>query len=145
MKSFAFVSFMAGGALAAMSVEPAYLTTRPPSNTYEPSLAAIEAAAATIQPSSPTSNVPGAAFNRFFNLWLENVDYNVSWSRPMIQPRAARLQLLRWKHPIRRWYYKSSTSGTDTVRNGSGPNADPRSSSRLPTPTCSGSPARVSP
>jgi acid phosphatase len=41
----------------------------------EPSLSAIESAAASIQPYSPVSNVEGVAFNRFFQVWLENIDY----------------------------------------------------------------------
>lgn len=39
----------------------------------EPSLSAIESAAASIQPYSPVSNVEGVAFNRFFQVWLENI------------------------------------------------------------------------
>lgn len=39
----------------------------------EPFLSAIESAAASIQPYSPVSNVEGVAFNRFFQVWLENI------------------------------------------------------------------------
>lgn len=39
----------------------------------EPSLSAIESAAASTQPYSPVSNVEGVAFNRFFQVWLENI------------------------------------------------------------------------
>ena len=35
----------------------------------------VAAAAATALTSSPTSNVPGKAFNRFVIIWLENTDY----------------------------------------------------------------------
>ncbi|BDD59382.1 hypothetical protein MAP00_004591 [Monascus purpureus] len=41
----------------------------------EPSLAEIREAAATIQPYSPVSFVPGRAFDRFYQVWLENIDY----------------------------------------------------------------------
>ncbi|EAW08372.1 acid phosphatase PHOa [Aspergillus clavatus NRRL 1] len=41
----------------------------------EPSLPAIQSAAASIQPFSPVSNVQGIAFNRLFQVWLENIDY----------------------------------------------------------------------
>lgn len=40
--------------------------------TSEPSLPDIEAAQATTKPSSPTSNVPGLAFDRYIQVWLEN-------------------------------------------------------------------------
>lgn len=40
-----------------------------------PSSAEVEAAAATTQPLSPTSNVKGLAFNRFVNIWFENTDF----------------------------------------------------------------------
>jgi hypothetical protein len=77
MKSFVAAAVMAGSALAGMTTDPEVLTTRPPSSTYEPSISAIMAAQATIMPEAPTSDVKGVAFNRFFNLWLENVDANV--------------------------------------------------------------------
>src|SRR5579871_3446076 len=35
----------------------------------------VATAAATALTSSPTSNVPGKAFNRFVVIWLENTDY----------------------------------------------------------------------
>ncbi|KAJ5683404.1 hypothetical protein N7462_006569 [Penicillium macrosclerotiorum] len=43
--------------------------------TSEPSLQDINAAAATTLPYSPTSNVKGLAFDRFYQIWLENVDF----------------------------------------------------------------------
>ncbi|EED16668.1 acid phosphatase PHOa [Talaromyces stipitatus ATCC 10500] len=42
----------------------------------EPSRADIAAAAATVVPSSPVSNVEGLAFKRFYQVWLENIDYS---------------------------------------------------------------------
>ncbi|KAL2821225.1 acid phosphatase [Aspergillus granulosus] len=41
-----------------------------------PSLSEIEAAAATTLPESPVSNVHGLAFNRFYQLWMENTNYD---------------------------------------------------------------------
>lgn len=38
-----------------------------------PSPAEIAAAQASVQPYSPVSNVPGKVFNRFVDIWLENV------------------------------------------------------------------------
>lgn len=39
----------------------------------QPSLSEIEAAAATTLPYSPVSNVKGLAFDRFYQVWLENI------------------------------------------------------------------------
>ncbi|KAL2824066.1 phosphoesterase family-domain-containing protein [Aspergillus pseudoustus] len=39
------------------------------------SLSEIAAAAATAVPESPVSNVPGLAFERFYQLWMENTNY----------------------------------------------------------------------
>ena len=39
----------------------------------EPSLDEIKSSADTIQPSSPVSNVSGLAFDRFYQVWLENI------------------------------------------------------------------------
>ncbi|KAJ5211439.1 phosphoesterase-domain-containing protein [Penicillium cinerascens] len=44
--------------------------------TTEPALAAIERAQATTVPQTWTSNVKGKAFDRFYQIWLENVDYS---------------------------------------------------------------------
>lgn len=44
--------------------------------------AAVAAAAATAKVNSPTSNVPGKAFNRFVTIWLENTDYNTATADP---------------------------------------------------------------
>lgn len=43
------------------------------SNVTEPSLSDIRAAAVSTKPSSPVSNVPGLSFDRFFQVWLENI------------------------------------------------------------------------
>ncbi|KAL3461954.1 phosphoesterase family-domain-containing protein [Aspergillus heterothallicus] len=42
------------------------------------SLAEIASAAATAVPESPVSNVPGLAFDRFYQLWMENTNYEDS-------------------------------------------------------------------
>lgn len=54
--------------LAAVALTAAQTIT-----TSEPALPAIEAAAATTLPYSPVSNVSGVAFDRFIQVWLENV------------------------------------------------------------------------
>ena len=41
--------------------------------TSEPALAQITTAAATTKPESPVSNVKGLAFDRFYQVWLENI------------------------------------------------------------------------
>jgi hypothetical protein len=61
----------AAGSLAAASP----YAPRPPSQTIEPSLTQIEQSAATALSRSPVSNVKGAVFNRFYQIWLENTDY----------------------------------------------------------------------
>lgn len=38
----------------------------------------VAAAAATAKTESPTSNVPGKAFDRFVIIWLENTDYSAA-------------------------------------------------------------------
>lgn len=43
------------------------------STVEEPTLQEIEAAAATTLPLSPVSNVKGLAFNKFYQIWLENI------------------------------------------------------------------------
>ncbi|OJJ50500.1 hypothetical protein ASPZODRAFT_137660 [Penicilliopsis zonata CBS 506.65] len=44
-------------------------------NTSEPTLAEIRASQAVVKPYSPTSSVKGLAFDRFYQVWLENVDF----------------------------------------------------------------------
>lgn len=46
----------------------------------KPSLSEIEAAAATTLPYSPVSDVKGLAFDRFYQVWLENINYEDSAS-----------------------------------------------------------------
>ena len=41
--------------------------------TSEPALAQIEAAAATTKPEITTSGVKGLSFDRFYQVWLENI------------------------------------------------------------------------
>lgn len=60
--------------LAAASVAYAQVA-----NVSEPSLATIEKNAATIEPYSPVSNVQGLAFNRFYQIWLENIVCASPW------------------------------------------------------------------
>ncbi|KAJ9609749.1 hypothetical protein H2200_006077 [Cladophialophora chaetospira] len=55
----------------------------PPSvSTIEPTLTQIEQSAATATSLSPVSNVKGLAFNRFFQIWLENTDYSAASGDP---------------------------------------------------------------
>ena len=63
LSTFAIVLFGAGIALGA---------SEPPESTVEPTLTAIEATAATASPLSPLSSVKGLAFDRFFQVWMEN-------------------------------------------------------------------------
>lgn len=42
-------------------------------STSEPPMAQITSAAATVKPESPTSDVKGLAFDRFYQVWLENI------------------------------------------------------------------------
>ena len=58
--------------LAGASVVLAASTAEPPEATVNPSLSAIEGAAATAVAGSPTSNVKGVAFDNFYQVWLEN-------------------------------------------------------------------------
>ncbi|KAJ6088517.1 hypothetical protein N7486_009778 [Penicillium sp. IBT 16267x] len=46
-----------------------------PASDYMPSLAEVEAAAATVMPYSPTSHVKGLVFDNFHQIWFENQDY----------------------------------------------------------------------
>lgn len=57
--------------LAAASLTGAQLAT-----ISEPSISEINQAAATTLPESPTSDVKGVAFDRFYQVWLENTDYD---------------------------------------------------------------------
>ena len=48
------------------------LTSAKTTTVEYPTEAEIEAAAATVLPYSPVSNVKGLAFDRFFQIWIEN-------------------------------------------------------------------------
>ncbi|KAL2126535.1 hypothetical protein VTI74DRAFT_745 [Chaetomium olivicolor] len=76
---------VASGALAGLTTEPSPVTKRPPFSTVEPNLSSIYAAQATTAPQSPVSNVPGKAFDRIIQIWLENTDYNASAADPNMQ------------------------------------------------------------
>ncbi|KAK9242594.1 acid phosphatase [Lipomyces tetrasporus] len=57
-------------------------------STIEPSLTAIQEAAATAPVGELTSSVKGAAFNRFIQIWLENTDYTKAAADPNLQALA---------------------------------------------------------
>jgi acid phosphatase len=57
-------------------------TSKPAESTIEPATTAIAAAAATQAVLSPVSNVKGAAFDRFIQVWLENTDYSAAAGDP---------------------------------------------------------------
>lgn len=60
---------------AFLAASLAYARTETEKNPSQPE---IEAAAASTEPYSPVSNVKGLAFDRFFQVWLENIDYEDS-------------------------------------------------------------------
>jgi acid phosphatase len=65
--------------LAGASVaNAAAATSEPPESTVAPSGTQISAAAASATVLSPTSNVKGLAFQKFYQVWLENTDYSAS-------------------------------------------------------------------
>ncbi|KAK9470797.1 phosphoesterase family-domain-containing protein [Dipodascopsis tothii] len=66
----------AAPALAATTSYPV-----PTYSTIEPSLTAIEAAAATAVVGEPTSGVSGKVFDRFVQIWLENTDYDKAFDQ----------------------------------------------------------------
>lgn len=68
LPSYVVALIGAGTAFAAASS----YASRPPQSTVEPSLTQIEATAATASSLSPTSDVKGIAFDRFYQVWLEN-------------------------------------------------------------------------
>lgn len=57
----------------ALLVAGAALAHAQTATTSEPPLKDIKAAAATTKPESPVSDVKGLAFNRFYQVWLENI------------------------------------------------------------------------
>lgn len=66
--------------LAAASLARAQVAT-----VSEPSISEIRQAAATTLPESPSSDVKGVAFNRFYQVWLENTDYEDVAADPNMQ------------------------------------------------------------
>lgn len=56
-----------------LSVAAAVMVRAQVATTSEPAVSAIKAAAATTLPEASTSNVQGKAFNRFYQVWLENI------------------------------------------------------------------------
>ncbi|KIX93022.1 uncharacterized protein Z520_11295 [Fonsecaea multimorphosa CBS 102226] len=76
MKSIALL--VAAGSLAAATP----YGTPPPVSTVEPSLSQIQQSAATAKSLSPKSNVKGVGFNRFYQIWLENIDYSAAAGDP---------------------------------------------------------------
>lgn len=69
--------------VAACHLAAASPCSTPPSvSTIEPTLTQIEATAATATSISPLSNVKGLAFNRFYQIWLENIDYSAAAADP---------------------------------------------------------------
>ena len=67
-----FTSIVLTAALVGAGVQAASSVSRPPESTIEPSLTQIIATQATQAALSPVSNVQGAGFNRFVQIWLEN-------------------------------------------------------------------------
>lgn len=53
-------------------------TAEPAESTIAPKGTQISAAAASATALSPTSNVEGIAFQKFYQIWLENTDYSAS-------------------------------------------------------------------
>ncbi|KAK9481992.1 hypothetical protein V1527DRAFT_501335 [Lipomyces starkeyi] len=78
------ISFALCIALASSVAAPTPVTF----STIEPSLTAIREAAATAPVGKLTSNVKGAAFNRFIQIWLENTDYTKAAADPNLQALA---------------------------------------------------------
>ncbi|KAJ5528396.1 Acid phosphatase [Penicillium frequentans] len=68
--------------------------------TSEPSLSQIKTAAATTLPESPVSNVKGVAFDRFYQIWMENVAYTDSAADPNMQWLASQGILLTNYHGV---------------------------------------------
>lgn len=60
----------------------------PAESTIQPTQTAIAATAATQAALSPVSNVQGVAFNKFYQIWLENTDYSASSGDPNLQKLA---------------------------------------------------------
>lgn len=71
-------------AVIAVVMGAAALATAQTATTSEPAVADIRAAAATTKPEVTTSDVKGLAFDRFYQVWLENIVRDklpkLSWS-----------------------------------------------------------------
>jgi acid phosphatase len=65
-------------AVLSATFERVQAATRPTQSKISPSKPEIEAAAATAAALSPTSNVKGIAFDRFYQVWLENQNYEAA-------------------------------------------------------------------
>ncbi|KIW13110.1 hypothetical protein PV08_08297 [Exophiala spinifera] len=78
MLSSAALLLAAGYLVSAAPTSSSSYASRPAEATVEPSVAAIQSAAAAVKPLSPTSNVKGLAFDRFYQVWLENTDYQAT-------------------------------------------------------------------
>ncbi|KAJ5646200.1 Acid phosphatase [Penicillium lividum] len=68
--------------------------------TSEPALSQIKAAMATTLPESPVSNVKGVAFDRFYQVWMENVGYADSAADTNMQWLASQGILLTNYHGV---------------------------------------------
>ncbi|KAB5517484.1 phosphoesterase family-domain-containing protein, partial [Coniochaeta sp. 2T2.1] len=75
-------------------------TSRAPFSTIEPPLPSISAAQATAKPLSPTSDVMGVGFDRIFQIWLENTNFNISAADPNMQWLASQGILLTNYHAV---------------------------------------------
>ncbi|KAK5465298.1 hypothetical protein LTS15_001861 [Exophiala xenobiotica] len=85
MLTSAVLLLAAGHLAAAVPAASSSYASRPPVSTVEPSTAAIASAEATVKPLSPKSNVKGLAFDRFYQVWLENTDYSASAGDPNME------------------------------------------------------------
>jgi len=66
-------------------VAAASSASEPAQSTIEPSISQILATQATQAALSPVSNVQGKAFQRFYQVWLENTDYSAALGDPNMQ------------------------------------------------------------
>lgn len=62
--------------------DPSTTETERSYSTVEPNVSEIAAAQATAVTNSETSNVEGAAFSRFIQIWFENIDFNATAKDP---------------------------------------------------------------
>ncbi len=67
------VALVSAGIDVAVAQSPRAYPSRAPASIIEPTLTMILATQATAPALSPVSNVQGAGFNRFVQIWLENV------------------------------------------------------------------------